>query len=343
MNTLKTKLGQFYTTNSEYITQNLLTVFPENEIVVDPFVGNGDLLRLISNEKEMYDIDPKISGTIKQDTLKNPPSYENKWIFTNPPYLAKNKNIDKSVYIKYDTDDLYKAALLSIIGCKGGVIILPLNFFSSDDKKIKNNFLSKYKIIKVNVFEETVFEDTSYTVCAFSFINKENISQNISFTFYPKLLELNIELYKKNNYRIGNDIYELKQSNVKIKRLLIGDPKPNSKIFLNAIDTGTEKGMIKLSLSENPFYGKSTDRAFATIIFDRDFSIEEQKKIVEIFNEKLNFYRKKYRSMFLTNYRNSTSILSRKRIGFKLAYSIISNIIRDHLSSKTIKGDLWKI
>ena len=29
----------------------------------------------------MYDIDPKIANTIKQDTLKNPPDYTNKDIY----------------------------------------------------------------------------------------------------------------------------------------------------------------------------------------------------------------------------------------------------------------------
>lgn len=330
MKNSKKQLGQFYTTNSEYITQNLLEVFPKNAIIVDTFVGEGDLIKLVSNETEYYDIDPKIEGTIERDSLLNPIDYTGKWVFTNPPYLAKNKNKDKTIYEKYDTDDLYKASLITILGCEGGVIILPLNFFSSDNGDIRDIFLSKYEVIKVNVFEETVFEDTSYTICAFSFIKKDNIEQTVNFTFFPSKEELNIKLLKSSKYKIGSEIYELKQSTTKIGRLTLGNPKPNSKIFLKAIDTGTEEGMLGLSISEEAFYGKNTDRAFATIIFDRDFTEEEQAFLVEEFNKKIAKYRQKYRSMFLTNYRNSTKILARKRISFRLVYSILSNIILEN-------------
>ena len=323
----KVKFGQFYTTNSEYITQNLLDVFPKESTVVDPFIGNGDLLRLIDNPSEGYDIDPKIEKTIKRDTLRNPLDYNGKWVFTNPPYLAKNKTKDKSLYEMYKTDDLYKASLISIIGCEGGIIIIPLNFFSSDDGKIRDKFLSRYEVLKINVFEEQVFDDTSNTVCAFSFVKKENTSQEINFKFFPSGKELPISIQKNTGYRIGSEIYNLEQSSVKIGRLLIGQDKPNSKIFLNGIDTGTTDGMIKLSLKEERFYGKNTDRAFATIVVDRDFAEDQQKIIVDEFNKRMSEYRKKYNSIFLSNFRNSTSLLARKRIGFQLVYRIISNII----------------
>lgn len=326
----KKQLGQFYTTNSEYITQGLLDIFPSDGVVIDPFVGNGDLVRLVDNKLEIYDIDPQIEGTIELDSLMNPVDYVGKWIFTNPPYLAKNKNTDKTIYDKYRTDDLYKASLLSILDCNGGIIILPLNFFSSDNGEVREKFLSKFKIVSVNVFEENVFDDTSYTVCAFSFIKEDNVEQNIKFKFFPTGKELDIKLIKSNQYKIGYEIYNLKQSHIKIRRLLIGEEIPNSKIFLNAIDTGTELGKIRLSIREEPFFGKKTDRAFATIIFDKTFTEEQQQLIVDEFNTRLNFYRDSYNSMFLTNYRNSTLTLARKRIGFKLAYSIISNIILEN-------------
>lgn len=326
----KKNYGQFYTTNAEYITNGLLSVFEKKYIVIDPFCGKWDLLNLIENKKYGYDIDPQNNLTIKQDTLKNKIDFSGKWVITNPPYLARNKSKDKTIFDLYQTDDLYKASLLSIIGCEGGIIILPINFFSGRDSNTRREFLSKYNILKVNVFEETVFEDTSYTVCAFSFVKKDNKGQNIPFIFYPNKKEFSFYLGEENEYTIGNEIYNLKQSNVKIRRLLKGEDKPNSKIFLNAIDTGSKDGFIKLSITDFPFYGKNTDRAFATIVFNIDFSLEEQKLIVEKFNEKLNKYRNKYNSMFLTNYRNSTSITSRKRISFKLVYSLLSNIILEN-------------
>ena len=75
------------------------------------------------------------------------------------------------------------------------------------------------------------------------------------------------------------------------------------------------------------YYGKKTDRAFATINFNKNFSEEQQIKIINQFNEDLENYREKYYDMFLTNFRNSTKIMARKRISFTLAYIIISNVI----------------
>lgn len=319
-------MGQFFTTNAKYIFQGLLKDIPNDVIITEPFVGNGDLLSLKENKFEIYDLDPKIENTIKQDSLLNPINYKGRWVLTNPPYLARNKNKNKEIYDKYQTDDLYKAFLKIIAECEGGAIILPVNFFSGDDKKIREYFLSNFVIKRVNIFEENVFEDTTYSVCSFSFVKKQNEAQDIEFNFFPSNKKKVITLEKEHSYTIGNEIYNLKQSSVKIGRLLKGGV-PNSNIFLNAIDTGTESGKIKLSLKTDPFYGKNTDRAFATLIFNKKFSIEEQRIIVENFNNDLNLYRDKYNSLFLTNYRNSTQTMARKRIGFNLAYKIVSNVI----------------
>lgn len=319
-------LGQFYTTNAKYILQNLLNIFPQSVSVIDPFAGQGDLLRFFKNG-EGYDIEPKNKKIIKRDTLLKPLNYENKWIITNPPFLAKNKNSDKTIYEKYNLDDLYKISLKTLIGCEGGIIILPVNFFSSLDFKIRKEFLSQYKIKRVNIFEETVFDDTTYTICAFNFIKSDNIKQNILFTFYPTKNEKTFTLKESENYMFGYEIYNLQESEIIVNRLLKGE-KYNSKIFLKAIDD-TQK--INLSINDNIFYGKKSDRSYATIKFNYNFTLNEQKIIVDCFNNKLNYYRKKYNSLFLSNYRDNY----RKRISFKLAYKIISNcILENNLTKK---------
>ena len=104
---IKKKLGQFYTTNQEYILQGIN--IPENiKNIIEPFTGNGDLLKFIEKyEKEYniecYDIDPKKEFIIKQDTIKNPPKYTNRFIITNPPYLARNKSKDKTLFDKFNS------------------------------------------------------------------------------------------------------------------------------------------------------------------------------------------------------------------------------------------------
>lgn len=345
---MKKHLGQFYTKNAKYITQGLLDIFPQSAIIVDMFAGEFDLLKLVENthQIEAYDIDPKNINTKKQDTLLLPLDYTNKWILTNPPYCARNKNKNKTIYEKYHTDDLYKASLMSIIGCEGGIVVVPLNFLSSEDDLIRTQFLSKYKIKKVNVFEETVFEDTTYTICCFSFYKCDNEDQNLTIKFYPSCDTMQFNIKKSEGYRIGYEVYHLPKSSIKIGRLLSDEALKvradkaiqtnklkqkkrlkSSKLFLYAIDTGLPEGVIRLTLKYDLFFGKETDRAFATICFDRDLSIEIQQQIVKKFNEKLDVFRNKYRSLFLTNYRCSTDYMSRKRIGFDLAYTIISNVI----------------
>lgn len=224
----KKKYGQFFTTNYKYILSNM--TIPDNiSLIVEPFVGNKDLLAFIDNKEkyviEMYDIEPKHDDVIKRDTLLNPLDYNNKYVITNPPYLARNKSNDKSIFDKYKMNDLYKCFLMQLINCEnhiGGILIIPLNFFCSiriADINLRKKFLSKYHISKLNIFEEQVFDDTSYTICSFQYQNKQNkqnndnLLKNINVSIYKKGTSINdfiIELNNKNNYTFGGEIYLLK-------------------------------------------------------------------------------------------------------------------------------------
>ena len=109
--TSKSTLGQFFTTNYKYILQNLS--IPQNITdIIEPFTGNGDLLNFIDHKEkyniECYDIEPKKDFIIQRNTLINPSIYNDKFIITNPPYLARNKSKDKFIFDKYNMNDLYK-------------------------------------------------------------------------------------------------------------------------------------------------------------------------------------------------------------------------------------------
>ena len=57
MKSSKTKLGQFYTTNYEYILTNM--IIPDDVInIIEPFCGYGDLLKFLKKNYnlECYDI-----------------------------------------------------------------------------------------------------------------------------------------------------------------------------------------------------------------------------------------------------------------------------------------------
>lgn len=360
----KSKLGQFFTTNFKYILQNL-HIPQEINHIIEPFAGNGDLLNFIENKDkytiECYDIEPKpivsvdVSFTnilpkkdfiIQKDTLLNPPNYNNKFIITNPPYLARNKSQDKYIFDKYNTNDLYKCFIQSIINttCNGGILIIPLNFFSSirkSDVDLRKQFLKIYDIITLNIFEEKVFEDTSYSVCSFQFILKSNSNNNITNIYiYPSKKYLTINL-KDNNYIIGGEIYLLEQnnnytieratSNNKDSQFLTNiavkciDDNINNQICLFLVDDNEKSKYIDISPN-------LTARSYAILIITPNTSkvnklnMLDQQIFVEKFNNFLNAHREKYNSLFLTNYRESNSI-ARKRISFKLVYDICNFLL----------------
>ncbi len=335
----KKKLGQFYTTNYNYILKNMV-IPDEIKNIIEPFVGNGDLLKFIEDKKkyniECYDIDTKTDYTIKRDTLNNPPDYNNKFILTNPPYLARNKNLDKKLYDKYDCNDLYKCFIkhISDSECLGGIIIVPLNFISSirkSDIELRKKFLEKFDINTLNIFEEKVFNDTSYSVCSINFIPKKNIKP-IKTYIYPSNKEIDIELTDENNYTIGGEIYKLYNSNkYKVERATKHTSKKNiTNILLKCIDDNI-KNKIRLEIVDDKkkFIDKTENlsaRSYASLVITPNIDIEKQKELVEKFNIYLDEMRNKYNSLFLTNYRESNSI-ARKRISFELAFRICNYLL----------------
>lgn len=345
----KKEHGQFYTTNYSYILQNLNI---PNEIIdiIEPFAGNGDLKNYIEKYNidnrfniEYYDIEPKQDYIIQRDTLFNPPSYKNKFIITNPPYLARNKSKNKELFDKYNINDLYKCLIINLINdvCLGGILIIPLNFWSSirkQDIKLRKDFLKNYNIILLNIFEERVFIDTSYTICAFQFelkSNEDTMINQLPINIYPSKNHLLINLNEKNNFIIGGEIYYLK-SNIKYKITRLTKKNiisKNTNLVVKCIDDN-KNNQIKLSYIEddNLLYIDNTpnlsSRTYATLVIEPEISIEQQKKLENKFNIFLNEYRNKYNSLFLTNYRESKDI-ARKRISFDLVYSIVLYLLND--------------
>jgi hypothetical protein len=333
----KQELGQFYTTNYEYILQNF-KIPKDIKIIIEPFAGNGDLLGFIKDKKkykiECYDIEPKKDYIIKKDTLKNPPCYNDKFILTNPPYLARNKNKNKELYDKYKCNDLYKCFITNIINseCLGGIIIIPLNFICSirkQDAELRKIFLNKFNIEIINIFEEKVFDDTSYNICSIQFTKYNNLNKLIKCYSYlnnnKKIIELSLN--EKNNYTIGGEIYKLKKN----KKYIIeratkkSDLKNLSNILLKCID---DNNKINLSLVDDDkrFIDNTPNlsaRSYATLIITPLINIDEQKKLINKFNNFIEENREKYNSLFLTNYREN----SRKRISFELAFRICSYLI----------------
>ena len=342
----KKSRGQFYTTNSSYILDGFSLPPTNIRCIVEPFAGKGDLIEWIKKsnctaEIQAFDIEPKGNSIIKRDTLVNPPNYENAWIITNPPYLARNKSVDKSVFDLYETNDLYKCFITSVVkqnNCRGGIFIIPAGFFFSPryiDIRCRDTFMKKYKITKVKYFEESVFDDTTTTIVALSFerSNTDLEEQNVEWIMMPSNVKKNFKMSSSNDWIIGGDIYNISvPESISVRRYVEGqklrDNEQQLYITLNALDSGTKDGRINLSYKKDYIYpAKECSRTYASFrITGKMLNEMQQIQLCEEFNEFLEQKRNEYWSLFLPQFRESKEY-ARKRIPFELAYRIFLHLI----------------
>ncbi len=403
----KKSLGQFNTTRSDYILEGF-EEFVHGKAWLDPYAGNCDLLNWVRRNGATsisgYDVDKsKVNSRIQhRNTLLDPPDYSGKAVIFNPPYLARNKSKDKELYDKYDLDDLYKIAIATVCdpekGCDEGLAIVPLNFLSSVySNTIRDKFFENYEILYCKVFEETVFDDTDYTVCAFYFVRRPSPRKTdmIDICFCPSKVEMSLKVSKKFHWIVGEEFYQyiedvshkgvgrwtikngskgytgknceqLEEKNAirgtvfindfvatKVKkgetdRDVINGPKDDTYfcknalkdiILLRAIDTGTLDGRIGLSdirthVTDDRKYpvllGLETSRNLAHVRFDGDRPTEhEQLAVIQRVNTRLEEFRRHYNSVFMTAFRNSTEMYSRKRVSFEVIYKMIARALKE--------------
>ncbi|OGZ33107.1 MAG: hypothetical protein A3I88_01465 [Candidatus Portnoybacteria bacterium RIFCSPLOWO2_12_FULL_39_9] len=374
----KAQLGQFFTTNSDYILQGL-EGFVKNKEIIDPFAGNRDLMRWAKkhNIKEIkgYDCDKNYVDNIEvvnRDSINNPERY--KFVLTNPPYLHKNK-ADKETKNKFFSgvhspfEDLYQVSIFSILDSEEGILIVPLNFLCAENsKKIRNLFFEKLKIIKLNVFSQQVFKDTTYNVVSFYYRKKKdfNDKNKISAIIFPEKEKISFIIERKFDWQLGGNFinqvknaknyleifrltedflksgnYEAKMALQNIKEIKNFNIDENVKnvlerniLLLRAIDSKNGK---KIQLEDIREYdilglvGKNTSRNMAHIIFGQEVSIDEQEKLMREFNQELNRNRKKYFSFFLTNFRDN----GRKRISFDFTYKFLNYLYEQKHSKQS--------
>jgi hypothetical protein len=335
----KKSRGQFYTVESDYILDGL-DVPPPGSKIIEPFAGKGDLIKHFKNYTiEAWDIDPKYHHVKKRDTLAKPPNYTDAWVITNPPYLARNKCVDKTMFDMYETNDLYKCFIKTLCStpCLGGILIIPVGFFTSPrdvDSSCRHEFMSMYRITRVKYFEETVFPDTSTTVVAFSFVRSTEPlpmeEQDIEWVRLPSGQSRVFKVSSKDDWIIGGDVYKLKnRTGIKIKRYVEGQENPHlTHLTLTALDSGKKNGRIQLEYKPGYIYkAKTTSRAYATLcVHGYTLSENQQIDIANRFNKFIEQKRQDTWSLFLPQYRESKEY-ARKRIPFELAYAIILSMI----------------
>lgn len=196
--------------------------------------------------------------------------------------------------------------------------------------------MTKYDIVIINIFEESVFDDTAYSVCSFQFQLKTTVSHIdcIRAYVYPNDTQISFVLNASNNYSIGGDIYQLKQTDkYAIDRATskYNDLKYNTNILVKCIDDNSNN-MICCAyiddLTRNQYIDTTPNLSacsYALLMIKPSLSITQQHQLIDEFNMFLKNKRLKYNSLFLSNYCESNTI-ARKRISFKLVYKICNHL-----------------
>lgn len=312
------ELGQFYTTNFSKILKNL-GGFPRGAKVIEPFCGTGELLKWPgADAAEKYDIDPKCPGVVVRDTLMNPPTYNGKWVITNPPYLARNKAQDKTIFDKYTSDDLYKCFIRTLIRDppEGGILIVPLNFWcSTTTTQLSDIFVKLFWVETMNVFEEQVFDDTTYTVCSFKFHRGDTGGRPTGVHLYPsgKFMTQHLDALP-----FGRDIYHLETPRDLVITRATRDNPRNTNIHVKLFDD--IHAWCDAGEDHTDRTPRLTQRMYCTLRIEPPVGDEEE--LCRRFNTLLGEYREKHHSLFLTNYREG----NRKRISFALVYLIFKHV-----------------
>jgi hypothetical protein len=164
----KVAAGSYLTTASTWllpqVRQFLINANPA--VVLDPFAGNGDLLKAVSEvfacEFRGFDIDKRFGWPLN-DSLSQIPEQSRCLILTNPPYLAKHSAKRKRVYHAVEShfvvaDDLYKVAITRCLEAAEHVVaIVPETFLNSE--------YSKAACHSITIVLKNPFEDTECPVC----------------------------------------------------------------------------------------------------------------------------------------------------------------------------------
>lgn len=366
----KTQLGQFFTTNTGYILENM-TKYIAGKHISDPFAGNQDLLRWANANGAKatigFDVDNRYVDNINvfyNDSLRTPKKYD--FVLTNPPYLYQNKMEDNSLLAESKHTDLYQLSLEKIMESNEGIVIVPINFLSSENAQyIRTSFLNKFDIIEADYFTTQVFDDTTYNVMVFYYRRKTKQRSSMTFCLRirPENKRIKVSLYKQYNWQIGGEFLakvnefgnplkirrleesDLKAGNFKMTAAYnhikdvrvfnvdktVKDLIEHNTIILKAIDTGTETGKIGLEdIKEtglDALISIKTSRNQIQPIFPDFITLSEQKKMILLFNETLNAARAKYDSLFMTNFRDN----NRKRISFTFAYNLLNYVYFTHI------------
>lgn len=320
----KRSLGQYFTVKNFWLKEHIIDFIlsTKTSIAVDPFAGNGDLLKCMENigYKKLIglDIDSNLNWETN-DSLINIPRIKNSIIVTNPPYLtnysAKRKGIYENVKKYFNIskyEDLYQIALDKCLKNDFGVLIIPETFLNSS--------FPKNRLVSITIIEENLFGDTEVPVCVVCFDNKIKTLDKVKVF--------------KNNLFLNNLQYFESMRMTPLNNMTIRFNAPGGCIALRAVDTTNPGKLISFMKKEDIDYDLTKIKNSSRLITLIDVKIDnnqELEKIIEKSNLILNNFRKKSFDILLSPFKgNKKNGERRRRLDYLTARSIIENAYLDN-------------
>lgn len=181
------KLGQYFTTNEELKNKVLEFIFNNSECILEPSVGQGDLVQFISKKYknthfDMYEIDTTIKmldgvpkNVIYCDFIKQHISKKYKTIVGNPPFVRKSHG---NLYIEF-IEKCY-----NLLDFDGELIfIVPSNFFKlTSSSKLLNDMITNGSFTHIyHPHNEKLFENASIDVSVFRYCKNKNLNKEVLY------------------------------------------------------------------------------------------------------------------------------------------------------------------
>jgi len=341
----KQKFGKYYTTNAAFLLEGFESLVKDKSCV-DPFCGDRDLLRWAeingAISTEGYDLHPQHPETEKRNSFENPPSLDGKFVLSNPPYLAAAKNADKSIYEKYEINDLYKAFLLQLIDTSvtEGILIIPSNFLSESSSRARDPFLSSFEILECRYFQYPAFPEATTGVIVFSF---KRSAPSDSRKFFMEMLsspteseKFEIEIWKKYKWLWGDRFFDFiddpRPLKIKLHTTESRFP-PNTRLVLGLLDKGKYKFGCHVNEGEPFVTPPNVFTTYQVDIPEIELTLEQERRVAAKYNEILWNFRREYRGMFLSNYMGGIQKIKSRA----MAHALLSKVIKEELRIPTTR------
>ena len=181
------ELGQYFTTNDGLKNKVLEYVLNSPDVILEPSVGQGDLIEVIHNNNnniqfDMYEIDSGIqmldnipNNVIYEDFLESDITRKYKTIIGNPPFVRTTTG---NLYIDF-IDKCY-----NLLENDGELIfIVPSDFFKlTSASKLLNTMISTGTFTHIyHPHNEKLFENASIDVIVFRYCKNDKLSKQVLY------------------------------------------------------------------------------------------------------------------------------------------------------------------